>query len=143
MLNQCCVPSWSSSRHLYHIPQIPKSLARDTPYCARSTLDIVVQVRYSMVCAPVRSITPSLKLGDYLSVQAHKPCSISHLLGIILSQFQNRVPLKPMLRGAGSVAPLLHYGRNPPPPPPHTHTTHHHHSAYYIFSGPLGSLGSF
>ena len=25
-----------------------------------------------MVCAPVRSIIPSLKLGDYLSVQAHK-----------------------------------------------------------------------
>ena len=33
-----------------------------------------------MVCAPVRSIIPSLKLGDYLSVQAHKPCSISHLI---------------------------------------------------------------
>ena len=32
-----------------------------------------------MVCAPVRSITPSLKLGVYLSVQAHNPCSISHL----------------------------------------------------------------
>ena len=32
-----------------------------------------------MVCAPVRSIIPSLKLGDYLSVQAHKPSSISHL----------------------------------------------------------------
>ena len=37
-----------------------------------------------MVRAPVRSIIPSLKLGslklgDYLSVQAHKPCSISHL----------------------------------------------------------------
>ena len=32
-----------------------------------------------MVCAPVRSIIPSLKLGDYLSVLAHKPCSISHL----------------------------------------------------------------
>ena len=32
-----------------------------------------------MVCAPVRSIIPSLKLGDYLSIQAHKPCSISHL----------------------------------------------------------------
>ena len=31
-----------------------------------------------MVCAPVRSIIPSLKLVDYLSVQAHKPCSISH-----------------------------------------------------------------
>ena len=30
-----------------------------------------------MVCASVRSIIPSLKLGDYLSVQAHKPCSIS------------------------------------------------------------------
>ena len=34
-----------------------------------------------MVCAPVRSIIPSLKLGDYLSVQAHKPCSLK--LGII------------------------------------------------------------
>ena len=32
-----------------------------------------------MVCAPVRS----LKLGDYLSVQAHKPCSISHLYCIV------------------------------------------------------------
>ena len=32
-----------------------------------------------MVCASVQSIIPSLKLGDYLSVQAHKPCSISHL----------------------------------------------------------------
>ena len=32
-----------------------------------------------MICAHVRSIIPSLKLGDYLSVQAHKPCSISHL----------------------------------------------------------------
>ena len=32
-----------------------------------------------MVCAPVRSIIPELKLGDYLSVQAHKPCFISHL----------------------------------------------------------------
>ena len=32
-----------------------------------------------MVCAPVRSIIPSLKLGDYLSIQAHKLCSISHL----------------------------------------------------------------
>ena len=30
-----------------------------------------------MVCAPVRSIIPSLKLGNYPSVQAHKPCSIS------------------------------------------------------------------
>ena len=29
-----------------------------------------------MVYAPIRSI----KLGDYLSVQAHKPCSISHLV---------------------------------------------------------------
>ena len=26
-----------------------------------------------MVCVPERSIIPSLKLGDYLSVQAHKP----------------------------------------------------------------------
>ena len=37
-----------------------------------------------MVCAPVRSIIPSLKLGDYLSVQAHKPCSISHLLSAVV-----------------------------------------------------------
>ena len=35
-----------------------------------------------MVCAPVRSIIPSLKLGDYLSVQAHKPCSFSHLYDV-------------------------------------------------------------
>ena len=32
-----------------------------------------------MVCAPVQSIIPSLKLGDYLSIQAHNPCSISHI----------------------------------------------------------------
>ena len=32
-----------------------------------------------MICTPVRSIIPSLKLRDYLSVQVHKPCSISHL----------------------------------------------------------------
>ena len=32
-----------------------------------------------MVCAPVRLIIPLLKLRDYLSVQAHKPCSISHM----------------------------------------------------------------
>ena len=35
-----------------------------------------------MVCAPVRSIIPSLKLGDYFSVQAHKPCSISLISAI-------------------------------------------------------------
>ena len=29
-----------------------------------------------MVCAPVRSMIPLLKLGDYLSVQVQKPCSI-------------------------------------------------------------------
>ena len=39
----------------------------------------MVQVRYSMVCPPVRSITHSLKLVDYLSVQADKPCSISRI----------------------------------------------------------------
>ena len=33
--------------------------------------------RQSMVCAPVLSVIPSLKLGGYLSVQVHKPCSIS------------------------------------------------------------------
>ena len=37
-----------------------------------------------MVCAPVRSIIPELKLGDYLSVQAHKPCSISHRDSVII-----------------------------------------------------------
>ena len=40
-----------------------------------------------MVCAPVRSIIPSPKLGDYLSVQAHKQCSISHLLLPFLSRW--------------------------------------------------------
>ena len=36
------------------------------------------------VCAPVLSIIPSLKLRDFLSVQAHKPCSISHKLQQVL-----------------------------------------------------------
>ena len=35
-----------------------------------------------MVCAHVRSIIPSLKLGDNLSVQAQRPSSISHLLDL-------------------------------------------------------------
>ena len=47
----------------------------------------------SMVCAPVRSIIPSLKLGDYLSVQAHNPCSISHLVYILNYKIeQNKKP---------------------------------------------------
>ena len=41
-----------------------------------------------MVCAPVRPIIPSLKLGDYLSVQAHKPCSISHLVHGYIRQYR-------------------------------------------------------
>ena len=41
-----------------------------------------------MVCAPVRSIIPSLKLGDYLSVQAHNPCSISHLINLRVTDFR-------------------------------------------------------
>ena len=32
-----------------------------------------------MVCAPIRSIIPSLKLGDYLSVQAHHALSLIYL----------------------------------------------------------------
>ena len=28
-------------------------------------------------------VTSEIKLGDYLSVQAHKPCSISHLLQVV------------------------------------------------------------
>ena len=38
-----------------------------------------------MVYAPVRSTIPSLKLGDYLSVQAHKPCSVSHFFALSTS----------------------------------------------------------
>ena len=44
-----------------------------------------------MVCAPVLSIIPSLKLGDYLSVQAHKPCSISHLYITNAKQYHYRL----------------------------------------------------
>ena len=51
-----------------------------------------------MVCAPVRSIIPSLKLGDYLSVQAHKPCSISHLTVLISSKISNYIENKLYLR---------------------------------------------
>ena len=42
-----------------------------------------------MVGEPVRSIIRSLKLGDYLSIQAHKPCSISHIIS-----FEYQEPLK-------------------------------------------------
>ena len=47
-----------------------------------------------MVCAPVRSIIPSLKLGDYLSVQAHKPCSISDLLFLFAALGDESLPNK-------------------------------------------------
>ena len=47
-----------------------------------------------MVCAPVRSIIPSLKLGDYLSVQAHNPCSISRLFFIAAQILTKGVLLK-------------------------------------------------
>ena len=49
-----------------------------------------------MDCAPVRSIISSLKLGDYLSVQAHNPCSISHfnmhllVIKIVITPQSNR-----------------------------------------------------
>ena len=38
-----------------------------------------------MVCAPVRSLIPSLKLGNYLSVQAHKQ-AIAKARGLFLLQ---------------------------------------------------------
>ena len=49
-----------------------------------------------MVCPPVRSIIHSLKLVDYLSVQADNPCSVTStdayifefLLGMELSVYQ-------------------------------------------------------
>ena len=44
-----------------------------------------------MVNAPVRSIIPSLKLGDYLSVQAHRPCSISHREHYLQLKFVNKL----------------------------------------------------
>ena len=46
-----------------------------------------------MICAPVRSIIPSLKLGNYLSVQAHKPCSISHIYIVRAYLFTSQVLL--------------------------------------------------
>ena len=64
---------------MLHIPQTPKPLARDISLRARDTPGIMTQVRKSMVRPPVRSIIHSLKLVVYLSVQADKPCSISHL----------------------------------------------------------------
>ena len=60
-----------------------------------------------MVYAPVRSIIPSLKLGDYLSVQAHKPCSISHLYCIV--KCRSNCP-------HSSIEPSKDK-HNPPPPP--------------------------
>ena len=46
-----------------------------------------------MVCAPVRSIIPSLNLGDYLSVVAHKPCSISHLCSKHKAKCENNIDI--------------------------------------------------
>ena len=40
-----------------------------------------------MVCAPVRRDNPRDLARDYLSVQAHKPCSISHLFSISILSF--------------------------------------------------------
>ena len=59
-----------------------------------------------MVCAPVRSIIPSLKLGDYLSVQAHKPCSISHIL--CLPSFYDSFNLEPYSAKCCVLCLLLH-----------------------------------
>ena len=42
-----------------------------------------------MVCAPVRSIISSLKLGDCLFVLAHKPCTISHLYPLHFRRFDD------------------------------------------------------
>ena len=50
----------------------------NTGYCGTS------EIEHGLVCAPVRLIIPSLKLGDYFSVQAHKPCSICHKLSFYI-----------------------------------------------------------
>ena len=58
-----------------------------------------------MVCAPVRSIIPSLKLGDYLSVQAHKPCML--YLSLVPSRnhcFSMGRPTILMIVGQGPIA---------------------------------------
>ena len=42
-----------------------------------------------MVCAPVRRDNPRALARDYLSVQAHKPCSISGLLMLLLLKYNH------------------------------------------------------
>ena len=68
-----------------------------------------------MVCAPVRSIIPSLKHGDYLSVQAHKPCSISHLADDIAHSFasvgENSLRVDPILKGTQKVTKVVSLNR--------------------------------
>ena len=61
-----------------------------------------------MVCAPIRSIIPKLKLklGDYLSVQAHKPCSISHLYFCFQFLSFVRAPQGNVLQGTQSSVKL-------------------------------------
>ena len=68
-----------------------------------------------MVCAPVRSIMPSLKLGDYLSVQAHKPCSISHIYNRILT---DKILTRSWYGKWQSVCKEYPYARPRPPPAP-------------------------
>ena len=65
--------SWYSSELWYTHPQIPKI------YSVTCKVYIGYHgTRQGMVCPPVRSIIHSLKLVNYLSVHAHKPCSISY-----------------------------------------------------------------
>ena len=58
-------------------PPVPGTQAFNMRY--PETCNVMIQGRQSMVYPPVRSIIHSLKLVDYLSVQAHKPRSISHI----------------------------------------------------------------
>ena len=62
--------------HSFVLPS-PDTQNLDTRY-PKYTLNIMVQVRYSMCRPPARSIIHSSNLWINFSVQADKPCYISH-----------------------------------------------------------------
>ena len=64
-----------------------------------------------MVYVPVRSIIPSLKLGDFLSVQAHKPCN--HALSFLTCLSND------------SQSSFLAGSENKPPPPSYDIVQHY------------------
>ena len=65
---------------LLHLSLIFECLTSNISQCTEYKCMLVQSASYCMVCASVRAIIHSLKLVDYLLVQAHKPCNNLYLM---------------------------------------------------------------